>query len=799
MGHRWRGWTGRLAALVMTAVIASALSPAVARSESYSRSGSPDQAVIDRLAREFSAVLSLREAPDAMCVSVNLDGESILESKSATILVPASLIKLVTATAALEVMRPDEVYSTNVFARADVFESASDGVLRGDVYLVGQGDPVLSTPRFVSRYAEPVAHTDIYDLADRVFATLRSRGITRIEGRLVGDESWYPDRQRDYSREVPAGGADPVWKRELVTTNNVGPLSALLLNEGYSSYTPVRTNAARLRRVRAADPPQHAASVFDDLLEARGMVITQRPASGVAPAPGERTLLGTLQSPPLSEILSRMLTFSDNTIAEMILKEIGRRVSDSDRASATAGVEALIAEKLGPLADGVVIADGSGLSTYSRLTCAAVVELLDLAGPGSPVVEGLSVPGQQGALVRCSPVLQSSASFNTLRAKTGVLNDVTALAGTTVASGGETLTFAMIANSHLIILLGGCNRLRRTMMNVAANYTYGPAYPVEPGHRADREALGALFDATGGGAWFNNWGWKTDTPLGRWRGVTTDSAGRVTRLDLGGPFGNNLVGAVPGEIGDLSRLTRLDLSGNQLSGGLPERISDLGELQDLRLGGTDLCVPAELHAWWASFDGTTNAGVRPCPDPGQGFVDTVGHAHAEHLEALAERGVLEGAECARNRICPDDPIERWTVAVWIVRALEGPDPPAADGTAFQDVDAAVWWMPFVERLAALGITVGCGTDPLRFCPDDSVTRGQMASFLVRAFQLGDAPSAGFTDIDGNTHQADIDALAAAGITAGCSTDPPRFCPTQPVTRAQMATFLTRALGLAEGS
>lgn len=66
----------------MTAVVASALSPAVARSESYSRSDSPDPAVIDRLAREFSAVLSLGEAPDAMCVSVNLDGESILESNS---------------------------------------------------------------------------------------------------------------------------------------------------------------------------------------------------------------------------------------------------------------------------------------------------------------------------------------------------------------------------------------------------------------------------------------------------------------------------------------------------------------------------------------------------------------------------------------------------------------------------------------------------------------------------------------------------------------------------------------------
>ena len=652
----------------MAAVVASALSPSVAVGAPETQWDSSSRAARERLVGEFSAVLSLREAPDAMCLSVNLNGESIFQSRSTTSLVPASLIKVATATAALEVMPPDHVYSTNVFARADAFEAATDGVLRGDVYLVGQGDPVLSTPRYVSRFEEPVAHTDITDLADRVFATLRSHGMTRIEGRLVGDDSWFPDRQRDYSREVPDGGAQPVWRRSLVTSNNVGPLSALLLNDGYSSYTPVRTTAARIRRVRAADPAQHAASVFDDLLEARGMVITHRPASGLAPAPGERTLLGAVESPPLSDILARMLTYSDNTPAEMILKEVGRQVTNSDRASAATAVEMLIRGKLGPLANGVVIADGSGLSGYNRLTCAAMAALLDLAGPGSPVVQGLAVPGRPGALMNCRPVRSSPGhDLNTVRAKTGTLNDVTAMAGTTVTAHGETLTFAMIANSPGIIGLGSCNRLRRTPLNAAANYTYGPIPSDGPDQR-DR-----------------------------------------------------------------------------------------------------------------AFD------------------DAVGHSLAEHLEALAERGVFDGTECAYGRICPDDPIERRTVAVWIVRVLDGRDPPAAGGTAFQDVDSAAWWTPFVERLAELGVTKGCQVDPWRFCPHDSVTREQMASFLVRAFHLDDAPSAGFTDVGGNSHQPDIDALAAAEITIGCSTDPPRFCPTQPVTRAEMATFLSRALGLTEGS
>ena len=104
--------------------------------------------------------------------------------------------------------------------------------------------------------------------------------------------------------------------------------------------------------------------------------------------------------------------------------------------------------------------------------------------------------------------------------------------------------------------------------------------------------------------------------------------------------------------------------------------------------------------------------------------------------------------------------------------------------------------PHVERIADLNITVGCKKDPLRYCPDELVTRARMATFLVRAFELEPAGPAGFTDIDG-THEPNINALAAANITVGCKKDPLRYCPDNPVSRAQMATFLARALGLVE--
>ena len=115
---------------------------------------------------------------------------------------------------------------------------------------------------------------------------------------------------------------------------------------------------------------------------------------------------------------------------------------------------------------------------------------------------------------------------------------------------------------------------------------------------------------------------------------------------------------------------------------------------------------------------------------------------------------------------------------------------------FADVDDTNSHAAAINALAAAGITTGCSQNPLQYCPNQPVTRAQMASFLTRAFKLPAADAAGFTDVDpNNTHAAAINALAAAGITTGCNQNPLQYCPNQPVTRAQMASFLTRALKL----
>ena len=133
------------------------------------------------------------------------------------------------------------------------------------------------------------------------------------------------------------------------------------------------------------------------------------------------------------------------------------------------------------------------------------------------------------------------------------------------------------------------------------------------------------------------------------------------------------------------------------------------------------------------------------------------------------------------------------MAAFLVRAL---DLPAAVSGGFTDTIGSVFESD-IDKLAAAGITKGCNPPTNdRFCPNDSVTRGQMAAFLVRA--LGHTDDGGgdlFVDDDGSVFEADIDKLATAGVTLGCN--PPvndRFCPTSNVTRGQMAAFLHRALG-----
>ncbi|MDE0708821.1 MAG: S-layer homology domain-containing protein, partial [bacterium] len=178
-----------------------------------------------------------------------------------------------------------------------------------------------------------------------------------------------------------------------------------------------------------------------------------------------------------------------------------------------------------------------------------------------------------------------------------------------------------------------------------------------------------------------------------------------------------------------------------------------------------------------------------------GFDDVPEGTHRPAIDALRDEGILDGTECGPDLFCPFQPIKRWMMAVWLVRALDGADPRPVTESRFADAPPDRWWTPYVERLAELEVTRGCASGPARFCPYDLVTRGQMASFLTRAFDLRGGLPSGFVDTAGSTHADAIDAVAAAGITRGCWALPPRYCPSANTTKGQMSTLLERALRL----
>ena len=176
------------------------------------------------------------------------------------------------------------------------------------------------------------------------------------------------------------------------------------------------------------------------------------------------------------------------------------------------------------------------------------------------------------------------------------------------------------------------------------------------------------------------------------------------------------------------------------------------------------------------------------------YIDVTEGVHRSAIDELAAKGLFEGTLCGDGEFCPTEPIKRSTMAVWLVRALEDSEPSEPRNPRFVDVAAEHPWAGHIERLAQLSVTVGCASDPLRYCPQESVTRAEMATFLTRAFELEAAEPIGFADLNPeSSHNASIDALAAAGITVGCASDPLRYCPQESVTRAEMATFLVRAI------
>lgn len=257
--------------------------------------------------------------------------------------------------------------------------------------------------------------------------------------------------------------------------------------------------------------------------------------------------------------------------------------------------------------------------------------------------------------------------------------------------------------------------------------------------------------------------------------------------------------------GLLERLTDLPVGARVDSGDLKlERlgvlIDGLAFVYEVSSGNLVPLSSSTAGAVWVSAEGPTAmlatslggevAGLFIVPIEALPFDDISGSIFADDIVWLAGQGIKTGCNPEGTMFCLNDPVARGQMAAFLTLALKLPVPSGGD----RFVDDAGRFEAYIEALAAAGITRGCSADGTRFCPNEPVTRGQMAAFLARALSLPDGAPSTFSDDGGSIFAADIARIAEAGITRGCTPDGTKYCPEEPVTRGQMAAFLHRALG-----
>jgi serine-type D-Ala-D-Ala carboxypeptidase/endopeptidase (penicillin-binding protein 4) len=331
---------------------------------------------------------------------------------------PASVEKLYTSTAALLLLGPEAHLNTTVLGTGQL---DAEGTWQGDLYLRGGGDPTFGSSALIrSLYGGQGA--SVSALAGQ----LAARGIKRVEGSLVGDESFL-----DSLRGGPTTGYGP--DREVE-----GTLSGLSFNRG---------EVGRQRGPHA--PAAYAAQQLQRALGALHIGISEGISAGPTPTTGTQQLAG-VQSPTLATLLGLMDRASDNFFAETLLKDLGAFFGGAGTTPAGAGVvRNTMAQRLGIRP---TVIDGSGLSHSNRTTPLAVASLLvALSGTqiGSILQADLAVAGRSGTLVRR---MRGTTAAGRCEAKTGTLNGVSNLAGWCGSLSGHTLAFCFLIDGKSELL-----------------------------------------------------------------------------------------------------------------------------------------------------------------------------------------------------------------------------------------------------------------------------------------------------------------------------------------------------------
>ncbi|MBW3535232.1 MAG: D-alanyl-D-alanine carboxypeptidase/D-alanyl-D-alanine-endopeptidase [Gemmatimonadetes bacterium] len=472
---------GCIAALALVLVAAAPAAPTLAD-------------VVADLRRELDAALEAMGAGSRYSVlAVSLDtGDTLFAEGAHTALAPASNLKLLTSAAALRYLGPEYRYPTYLLTRGPV----ENGVLRGDLVLYGTGDPGISDQFQASRTAVFESFAD----------ALSARGVRSVEGDIVGDgsffggplvaEGWDPRDLNDWFaaassalsfnenmvtlRVVPTQPGQPPEVRtipgnaELPIRNMArtvaGRASRRIEIKRTSPDQPIsiegeipRGGREVWRQMTVSDPARYAASVFRGVLEERGIRVSGSARSVEAPAAsavtGQRLwapalrddgavrVVASHRSPPLRDYLAVVNKKSHNLFADLALKTLGRLAGgEGSFERGAAVVEAFMASEAGVDTSRVQLMDGSGLSSLNRVSAADFVDVMEHMARSELWDEYWASLPEAGNPRELRRMYQSAAAGN-LRAKTGTIENVSALSGLVRSANGERILFSIVVNN----------------------------------------------------------------------------------------------------------------------------------------------------------------------------------------------------------------------------------------------------------------------------------------------------------------------------------------------------------------
>jgi D-alanyl-D-alanine carboxypeptidase/D-alanyl-D-alanine-endopeptidase (penicillin-binding protein 4) len=433
---------------------------------------------------------SMKSSSVSLCILNAVNGEVVFEYHAEESLMPASVLKLVTSSAALELLGPDYRFKTKIGYTGNL--NKRTGRLTGDLIIKGGGDPALGSEYFKDHYINFLKNWII---------EIRKLGINKVEGRVIVDDSWYDYQPvpakwlwEDAGNYYGAGayglsvfdntfeihfrtlgeGSIPeitgivpdqcrsVLSNQLITSGYTD--EGYVFSAPYNTYSwisgsiPVNRDDFVLK-ASITDPPLLLAEVFDSMLDSAGIDVSGSPSTiriEKKPSVNELVIISEVSSPALSEIIEVLNHESVNLYAEHLLKEIGRTFNN--HGTTEAGIEVLyrFLKDSGVDSSGMFLEDGSGLSPLNAVTSRSLAEILffvkNNAKYFNDFYSSLPYAGMEGTLKNYfrNPVFGSN-----LRAKSGSITRVRSYAGYFKTLSGNEMTFSILVNNYS----GSSNRI----------------------------------------------------------------------------------------------------------------------------------------------------------------------------------------------------------------------------------------------------------------------------------------------------------------------------------------------------